>query len=608
MRPIQSPADLTPGAAIHHPAFGFARLRALHEDRVELDWERPSAHLPAEVQLSSVTRSYVLCVPGGFFDRALNNAARVREQLLSTPGDALLDLIDDLGGPQRVRDIMDWCVGRDLFNAKTFVRWWGTNEGLLRADPRLVVDGEWVRRSDAELQAPLRIAQLEPGLVEAEKDTTFDAADDVFAIEDLDALHDASLASVAPLERTLLTELRPPGRTFVETGLAVAAAIVSAEEWTTPAVPDALHTWVLPDGSVELSRGDARRAPMDAAVHLLIEAFTGRAVPPGCSPADVISHLRAVIDGAPPSSFGPLLAALHPDPASRPDARAWMAMWEAASDAERARAARPPDESRISVGFDSHIGKVKLLQSQTNQDCLYIGTRGASSLLVVADGISVSDAGRGELASRLVASALGRLWENIGNAPISPRRLLDRSLHLANRTVCERALRIAGGDLSGRMPMGTTVVAALVQGNQVHLSWLGDSRAYLLGPWGASQLTSDDNVSGERYIAWCGGFARSWGPAGHALTRYVGHFDTSWAPAPLPAHHTRFVLMPGERVVLCSDGVTDYIDSHEGGVAAKLLETLRIPDAEEAARHIVSQANRAGGGDNTSAVVFNLKD
>ena len=195
------------------------------------------------------------------------------------------------------------------------------------------------------------------------------------------------------------------------------------------------------------------------------------------------------------------------------------------------------------------------------------------------------------------------LWENATDPRIRPARLLDRALHLANRTVCERSLRIANGDLTRRLPMGTTVLAALMQGNSVHLAWLGDSRAYLVGPWGISLLTADDNVSGERFVMWCEGLSRSWGPNGHALVRYVGHFDEDMTPAPFPAHHVEVVLAPGERLVLCSDGITDYVDATEPGVARHIAACCATGDADEMARALVNLANRRGGGDNATAIV-----
>jgi protein phosphatase len=594
---------------VHHPAFGFALVRAVHVDRVELEWERPSRHLPTEATTDGIVRAYTLCQPDGFFARAVTHPEPTREQLLQHPAEALASLLEELEGPQRIRDVMDWCVGRALFTPKTFVRWWGTTEAVLRADARLIVEGEWVRRSDVALE-PMQINQLEPGLVQADSDEGFTLHADAADVDELPRLTRLLEAhEVAGESTALLVELPMDARAFLDVGLALAQAMVDDPH----ATPLPSNTRLHPDGTITLDGEDTASADavadrMQAATAVLLQAFLGRALPPGASPSDLLPFLRHRMEDLPAAACAPLVAALQPDPALRPPhPSAWRAIWQAALDAERERAAAAHGDAytaTLQVGYDSHIGRVKLLQSQVNQDCLYVARRSQQRLCVLCDGISVADAGRGEIASRLVTAALGRLWENVNDLHISSRRLLDRALHLANRTVCERALRIAGGDLRGRMPMGTTIVAALCHGAHVDIVWLGDSRAYLAGPWGVSQLTGDDNVAGERLHAWCDGYARSWTNTGHALVRYVGHFDTAWEPAALPAHHLQVTLLPGERLLLCSDGITDYIDPHEAGVARRIAECLANPDPDDAARALVSLANKAGGGDNASAIVL----
>ena len=342
---------------------------------------------------------------------------------------------------------------------------------------------------------------------------------------------------------------------------------------------------------------------MRAAACVLLEAYTGRSLTPTVEPGDTLPHLRHRLPDVPPASIAPLFTALERNPALRPTAEAWARQWAEVVRADSEREADADLSRPVAVGYDSHIGRMKLLQNQVNQDSLYLGTRGANRLLVLADGISVSDTGRGDLASRLTTTAIGRLWENIPDDQFRPRRLLERALHLANRTVCERSLRIANGDLRQRLPMGTTVVACLMLGNRAHLAWLGDSRAYLIGPYGISLLTADDNVSGERFQLWCDGLSRTWSPSGHALVRYFGHFDEDQSPAPFPSHRAELVLRPGERLVICSDGITDYIDPTEPGVARRMWECCHDGDPDEACRRLVNLANRLGGGDNASVMI-----
>lgn len=612
MRPIDDPAHLHPGSTLYHSAFGFARVREVAGDAVHLDWERAGAHLPREVRFDNLRRVYARCEDQGFFHRAVVSPDALRDTLHGRPGDALVWLLDDLNAPQRVRDVMDWFVGRNLFTPKTFVRWWGTAEDLLRSDHRLQLDGEWIRRVDAA--EPVRLVQLEPGLVPSIADETLSAP--LAAPTDDDSFDDDTLmdtADVAFPEPVPLVDAQPPTRSFVTVGRALADSLHRALNAGRPAMPSALSTVLHPDGTVEIETPDGGgwgdpdpAGAVHAAAVVLLQAFLGRPPPPQLDPADLLPFVRHRLPELPPSALAPLATALSADPPERPTPAAWLLQWRQVEHAERERQQMLDPEAPLKVGFDSHIGRVKLMQMQTNQDCLFAGHRGHRRLLVLCDGISVSDAGRGDLASKLATQAVGRLWENTPLDRVNTRRLAERALHLANRTICERALKLANGDLTHRLPMGTTIILAMTHGNRVHLAWLGDSRIYLLGEYGVALVSADDNVSGERFLAWCDGVARAWNPSGHALVRYLGHFDSSWSPAPFAAHHVELVLRPGERLLLCSDGITDYIDAHESGVARRIGEACQVPDPDEACRSLVNLANRLGGGDNASVFLLQV--
>jgi serine/threonine protein phosphatase PrpC len=311
--------------------------------------------------------------------------------------------------------------------------------------------------------------------------------------------------------------------------------------------------------------------------------------------------------------LAPLDVALHPDPSVRPaNGLAWLAAWQHAAVSEENRGHTPADpNARLQVGYDSHIGRSKILLGQTNQDAIWVSTRGPLSLLVVCDGISTANAGSGDVASSIATHVLANLWDQ-ALPRLSSRRqseirdFLDRALRTANTAVCDAALRIAGGNLDGRVPMGTTLVTAISHGNQVHLAWLGDSRAYLLGPYGASLLTADENQACERLKAWHLGYIESWEATGFALVGYLGHFNELARAEALPAHHATFTLLPGERLLLMSDGISDYLGEHHPEVAHVLAAVGRQDDPDETSRALVGLANRAGGGDNCSIVVASL--
>ena len=416
------------------------------------------------------------------------------------------------------------------------------------------------------------------------------------------------------------------GASLLGLGLAMARALSAHHKEGRVVHPTAFTVMVLPNETMEITPSDDRGAspgplleePTPAtdvygAAVLLLESLLGRPWPRNISALRAIPYMRMTIPLLPPSALAPLDAALHPDPAHRPaDGLEWLALWQTAAVAEENRAYATQDLShRMNIGYDSHIGRMKILLSQTNQDALFVSTKGPLSLLCVCDGISTANAGSGDVASSIATHVIANLWEQAlprlaHSGPADVRAFLDRALRMANTAVCEAALRFAGGNLDGRVPMGTTCVIAVVHGTQVNLAWLGDSRAYLVGPYGASLLTADENQAGERLKAWHLRFVEQWDPAGFALIGYLGHFNELTRPEALPAHHSAFTLMPGERLVMCSDGVTDYIAETHPEVAKVLRDHVHGDDPDEIARRLVNLANRGGGGDNTTCLVASL--
>ncbi len=603
------------GATLYHSAFGFASVKGAEDDAVLLTWERDGTHLPERVKFDALRRVYAVCEPDGFFHRALHQREALTETVHTRPADAIAWLLADLGAPQKLRDVMDWFVGRGLFTPKTFVRWWGTAEALLKSDARLSWQGEWVQLRSEDPTGPedSRLVQLEPHLVDSEAE---EEPDSTFPPEDFgtDEHAEGTQPVYTPAEPTSLAELALPQHAFLRVAVALAEALAEAHEDGRIVSPYTQGCVLRPDGTVEIHQGEPRESgrivsasrdeDVRAAAVVLLETFLGRHLPHGIDPATVLPYVRNRLPDLPPSALAPMYEALHPNPGRRPSAGGWLAAWRdiVAVEAEREVAYR--SEMIPRVGYDSHIGRVKLMQTQVNQDAIWVGMRDNRALFVLCDGISVADAGRGDIASRLGTQAIARMWEHVPPEQVPERRLLDHALQLANQAICDRTLRAANNDLTNRMPMGTTVLAAITKGNRVHLSWLGDSRAYLVGDFGISQLTCDHNVSGERLLAWCDHRARGWDPNGHALVRYLGHFDGNWKSSPFPAHHLEMVLRPGEMLVLCSDGITDYIASHQCEVALLLSETARLSDPDEACRALVGLANRRGGGDNASVIVI----
>jgi protein phosphatase len=240
---------------------------------------------------------------------------------------------------------------------------------------------------------------------------------------------------------------------------------------------------------------------------------------------------------------------------------------------------------RVRAASATDVGLVR----EANEDSAYCGR----AVFAVADGLGGHAAG--EVASALAVQPLAELDERGVGAPEEAGRALSAALLRANQVI----MAAAQADESHR-GMGTTVTAAAVTGGHLILAHAGDSRAYLLRrDEPLRQLTVDHTPAGEGLRA---GYltpeqARRH-PERHILLRAVGlepdlQVDT---PAPEP-------LRAGDRVLLCSDGLSDAVPDEE---IAALLAGDPAPDVTCAA--LVEAALAHGGPDNVTVVLLAVED
>ncbi len=226
-------------------------------------------------------------------------------------------------------------------------------------------------------------------------------------------------------------------------------------------------------------------------------------------------------------------------------------------------------------GARSDVGLVR----DGNEDASYAGTR----LLVVADGVGGSVAG--EIASNIAITALAPLDTDDGiTDPIAALRDATQRANDEMRTAIDQDPSLNG--------MGTTLTAMLWSGDTLALAQLGDSRAYLLRDGELTQITRDQtlvqSLVDEGQIT-----------PEQALT----HPRRSWILQALDGRTEPdpevevLTTTPGDRYLLCSDGLSDYVDT--GAIA----EALGGDDPQQACERLVDLALRAGAPDNVTCVV-----
>ncbi len=212
----------------------------------------------------------------------------------------------------------------------------------------------------------------------------------------------------------------------------------------------------------------------------------------------------------------------------------------------------------------------------------HLGGQTASSLAVKAVGESV-----GQNRNEIVEAALAEPLESSS----VPRLLAD-----AVRTACATIFEAAQLDpeLQG---MGTTVTSLLVQNGRAFVAHVGDSRCYLQRSDRIIQITDDHSLVNEQVKA--GLITREQGRASrfkNIITRSVGYErDVAVDTFALP-------LQVGDKLLMCSDGLANFVDDTEMGWALSSLPLSEVP------RRMIDLANERGGDDNITVVCVGAED
>ncbi|WP_183095250.1 PP2C family protein-serine/threonine phosphatase [Nocardioides stalactiti] len=229
---------------------------------------------------------------------------------------------------------------------------------------------------------------------------------------------------------------------------------------------------------------------------------------------------------------------------------------------------------------ESDTGRVR----DHNEDAGFAGPY----LLCVADG--VGGAAAGEVASATTSYVVSaRALAHPGRDPL---RLL------ASATEEAHAQLVRGVEADPRrLGMATTLTAVLTDGQRTALAHLGDSRAYLLRDGGFTQLSHDHTMVQAMVDA--GRITPAEAAASPHRNVVLQALDATSTPTP---DLLWLDLRPGDRLLLCSDGVSDVL--HEAAIAM----ILDVPSLRLAATHLVQAALDGGSRDNVTAIVADVVD
>jgi serine/threonine protein phosphatase PrpC len=258
---------------------------------------------------------------------------------------------------------------------------------------------------------------------------------------------------------------------------------------------------------------------------------------------------------------------------------------------------RPRDHIEIEAGPAAAVTD-RGLRHHRNEDAMWLTARGADLDVVVCDGVSSSF--DPDVASQTAVDAAGILLAALQGGEELPGRLRE-SVITAGAAVAELARD--GDPRRAASNPACTLVAACVRGAQVGYAWVGDSRAYWLPADGdAEQLTVDDSWA-THAIGLGIDPQQAWSdPKAHAITGWLG------ADAGVISPHTgTFTVESGGHLVLCSDGLWNYLIDPAGFTAAVRTAIRETGSPLTAARSLVAFAIGEGGADNITVAIVAIE-
>lgn len=222
------------------------------------------------------------------------------------------------------------------------------------------------------------------------------------------------------------------------------------------------------------------------------------------------------------------------------------------------------------------------LARQTNEDS-YICDH---PIYIVADGMGGHVAG--EVASKMVTVAVKEAVQAKSAALPRSEDVLTEAILEANALVLQKAKQQA--EYAG---MGTTISMFCVDRRECLWAHVGDSRIYLLRQRRMTQITRDHSLVWD--LVEKGAITKEESlthPRRNLLTRAVGVDED------LQIDTGRLALRPGDRVLLCTDGLTNMVGDEE------IQEIISSADIAQSVNALIDRANQNGGIDNITALLI----
>lgn len=261
----------------------------------------------------------------------------------------------------------------------------------------------------------------------------------------------------------------------------------------------------------------------------------------------------------------------------------------------------PAERAHLNVAAVSHPG----MSGKNNEDRYSVSAFLTSQdpprqslLAIVADGIGGHRAG--EIAAEI---AIETISQTIAVSDAShPTQTLQEAIQLASQNIYHQS-----ESNPNQRGMGSTCACCWIIGDLLYTASVGDSRIYLIRNGVIQQISTDHTWVQEAIDqgALAPGQARNH-PNAHVIRRYLGSRQPAVPDLRLKLNNLEndqqaemnqgFPLKPGDRLVLCSDGLTDLVEDQE------ILSYLQNNPTETALNQLVALSNQRGGHDNITII------
>lgn len=255
--------------------------------------------------------------------------------------------------------------------------------------------------------------------------------------------------------------------------------------------------------------------------------------------------------------------------------------------------------SPIHSGYCTDVGVVR----EANEDSYFVQewnyvsqtSKNSYGIFIVADGMGGAKAGElaSALATKETANVINKHFEKLQEKEdIDVGNIFEIGIKKANSIIYNTAKR--NPEYSG---MGTTITGVIIYKGQAYFGHVGDSRAYLINNDGIDKITRDHSLVGR--LLELGQITEEEAevhPQRNLIYRSLG----SYPNVEVDLYQRQF--RPGDRILLCSDGLLEHVKDDEIYQIVKESNNLT-----SACHHLINLANIRGGEDNTTIIIIEME-